>query len=251
MAALLADIAGPSMPQANGQPFNILTGNCRSGCANIADVAGMRQEETLQRAARMSFDYFVAVHEADWPTAENLQESLKSLGYPLRLESAPPAPFEVTDFRTGLSVQFEGRPVILEASTEQATDVDYSDSLFGYIAECSTSEFKISNGDYFLTLTFRSDADQIRAGLYLAAAMILACNGYGFENQAETHGGAAFADRLIAEASDAQAFERAATSVPKYWRNPEFIFPGEIQNNHLPSRKRSVFNWMKEFFLPK
>ena len=171
------------MPQANGQPFNILAGNCRSGCANIADVAGMRQEETLQRAARMSFDYFVAVHEADWPTAENLQESLKSLGYPLRLESAPPTPFEVTDFRTGLSVQFEGRPVILEASTEQATDVDDSDSLFGYIAECSTSELKISNGDYFLTLTFRSDAGQIRAGLYLAAAMILACNGYGFETK--------------------------------------------------------------------
>ncbi|RYG37175.1 MAG: hypothetical protein EON93_04020 [Burkholderiales bacterium] len=78
--------------------------------------------------------------------------------------------------------------------------------MFGYIAECVATNFTISNGDYFLKLTFRSDADQTRAGLYLAAALILTFDGYGFENQAETHGGAEFAKLLVAEASDTSAW---------------------------------------------
>ncbi len=154
----------------------------------------------------MSFDYFVAVHKQNWPTAAKVQLALETLGYPLRLANAPEEPFAV-DFREGLAVDFEGRSVLLEADVEQATDADDLESLFGYIAECAASNFKISNGDYFLTLTFRSDADQIRAGLYLAAAIILSFNGYGFENQAETHGSSDFAEQLLAEASDAQAFE--------------------------------------------
>ncbi|MEQ1519054.1 MAG: hypothetical protein ABL931_21450 [Usitatibacteraceae bacterium] len=154
----------------------------------------------------MSFDYFVAVHQQNWPTSAKVQLALETLGYPLLLADAPDEPFAV-DFREGLAVDFEGRSVLLEADIEQATDADDPESLFGYIAECAAQNFKISNGDFFLILTFRSDADQIRAGLYLAAAMILSFNGYGFENQAETHGGSEFADQLLAEASDAEAFE--------------------------------------------
>src|SRR5262249_45997625 len=104
-------------------------------------------------------------------------------------------------------VIFEGRPVVLEVDIEQATDTSDHESLWGYLAKCATPDFAISNGDYFLTLTFRSDADQVRAGLYLAAAVILAFDGYGFENQFETHGRSEFAGRLVAEASDACAFE--------------------------------------------
>jgi hypothetical protein len=37
--------------------------------------------------------------------------------------------------------------------------------------------------------------------------MIFAFDGYGFENQFETHGRGEFADQLAAEASDASAFE--------------------------------------------
>jgi len=38
--------------------------------------------------------------------------------------------------------------------------------------------------------------------------MILAFDGYGFENQFETHGRGELADRLAAEASDASAFQQ-------------------------------------------
>ena len=160
----------------------------------------------------MSFDYFVAVHRESWPTAEAVQESLAKLGYPLALAIAPSTPFSVADGTFGLPVVFEGRPVSLEVDIEQATDADDSDSLFGYIAEVAAPSFAISNGDYFLKLTFRSDADQIRAGLYLAAAMIKSFGGYGFENQAESHGGLDFADQLLAEAADAAAFQRPTPS---------------------------------------
>jgi hypothetical protein len=154
----------------------------------------------------VSFDYFVAVHRQNWPSASKVQLALETLGYPLQLADASGKPFAV-EFREGLAVDFEGRRVLLEAQIEQASDADDPESLFGYIAECAAQNFNISNGDFFLTLTFRSDADQIRAGLYLAAAMILSFNGYGFENQAETHGGSEFADQLLAEASDVEAFE--------------------------------------------
>lgn len=155
----------------------------------------------------MSFDYFVAVHKNKWPSAKAVQTSLERLGFPVTLAATPDQAFSVEEGSFGLPVVFEGRSVVLEADIEQATDVDDAESLFGYIAKCAASNFAISNGDYFLILTFRSDADQIRAGLYLAAALILAFDGYGFENQAETHGGAAFAEQLVAEASDASAFE--------------------------------------------
>lgn len=153
----------------------------------------------------MSFDYFVAVRREKWPTAQGVQAALERLSYPVSLESAAAEPFSVANFN--LSVVFEGRPVALEADVEQASEIDDGETLRGYIAQCSASNFLISNGDYFLTLTFRSDADQIHAGLYLAAAMILSFDGYGFENQFESHGGAEFAQQPATEAADAAAFE--------------------------------------------
>jgi hypothetical protein len=155
----------------------------------------------------LSFDYFVAVHNHNWPTAAAMQAALVRLEYPLALGEAPQEPLSVAEWTFSLPVVFEGRPVVLEADIRQATDVGDAESLFGYLAQCAAPDFTILDGDYFLTLTFRSDADQVRAGLYLAAAMILAFDGYGFENQFETHGGADFAQVLLDEASDASAFE--------------------------------------------
>ena len=155
----------------------------------------------------MSFDYYVAVGQDKWPTAAAVQRALKNLGYPLALVSSPDQSFSMPDGTFSLPVVFEGRPVELEAEIERATEIDDSESLFGYIAAYAASNFKIRDGDYFLTLTFRSDADRIRAGLYLAAALILTFDGYGFETQFESHGSADFANQLVAEASDASAFE--------------------------------------------
>ena len=155
----------------------------------------------------MSFDYFVAVHNDKWPTAKAVQTALERLGYPVSLASAPDGPFSIPKRTFKLPVIFEGHPLVLEADIAQATDANDPESLWGYIAKCAARNFTISNGDYFLTLTFRSDPDQVRAGLYLAAAMILAFDGYGFENQSDTHGGSEFARQLLAEASDSSAFE--------------------------------------------
>lgn len=155
----------------------------------------------------MSFDYFVAVRREKWPTAQQVQVALEQLSYPVSLAHVEDEPFSVAEGGFTLPVVFEGRPVLLEANIEEASDVEDVESLWGYIAKCSASNFLISNCDYFLTLTFRSDADQIRAGLYLAAAMILSFDGYGFENQFESHGGSEFARGLVAEAADAAAFE--------------------------------------------
>jgi hypothetical protein len=155
----------------------------------------------------MSFDYFVAVHRDKWPTAQQVQSALETLAYPVSLVSAPDEPLAVERGRYSLRVLFEGRAVTLEASVDEATEIDDAESLWGYIAQCSAANFHMANGDFFLTLTFRADADQIRAGLFLAAAMIFTFDGYGFENQFESHGGTEFAQQLVAEASDVDAWE--------------------------------------------
>lgn len=155
----------------------------------------------------MSFDYFVAVHRSNWPTAKAVQAALSSLGYPLSLLSAPDEAFSIQKDTFSLPVIFEGKQITLEADIDRASETTDAESLWGYIATCVAEDFTISDGDYVLTLTFRSDSDRIRAGLYLMAAVIIAFDGHGFENQFETHGGAEFAHQLVAEASDAAAFE--------------------------------------------
>ena len=148
----------------------------------------------------MSFDYFVAVRAQTWPTSGGVQEALRQFGYPVRLVSASDAPFEIQN--GALPVLFEDRPVTIEAEMEQAADIEDPESLFGYIAQAAAPAYPICDGDHFLTLTFRSDADEIRAGLYLAAAMVRAFDGYGFENQHETHGQSTFAEQMVREAAD-------------------------------------------------
>src|SRR5262245_15079426 len=122
----------------------------------------------------MSFDYFVAVHKDKWPTAKAVQAALERLSYPVSLLSAADDTFSISKGKFSLPVLFEGRPVVLEAGIGQASDTNNVESLWGYIAKCASDNFTIAEGDYFLTLTFRTDADQIRAGLYLAAAIIFA-----------------------------------------------------------------------------
>ena len=148
----------------------------------------------------MSFDYFVAMHEQNWPASNAIQGALDRLGYPVQLVAASDSPIDV---RNGtLSVIFEGRSVEIGAAAEQAAGVDDRESLFGYITQAASPTYAIRNGDYFLILTFSSDADEIRAGLYLAAAMIQSFNGYGFENQYESHGQSAFAEQMVREAAN-------------------------------------------------
>lgn len=185
----------------------------------------------------MSFDYFVIVHRQEWPTAEIVQNHLEELGYPLRLGATPPGPFSTQWDSPSLPAVFEGRKVTLEAEIDQVTGVGDPDSLFGYIAQAAGPRFAISDGDYVLNVTFRSDVDQIRAGLYLAAAMIKSCNGYGFENQFETHGGSEFADQLLAEAADATAFEQPTL---------QYTSPAET----VPTRPKSVLGFVRAIIRP-
>ncbi|QNM81763.1 hypothetical protein H8M03_06725 [Sphingomonas sabuli] len=148
----------------------------------------------------MSFDYFVAVPAKAWPSSIALQQAIDRFEYPVRLRDLSDGNFDAPTRE--LAVQFEGRPVIIEAEVEEAKDADDPQSLFGYIAQAAVGTFAIQNGDQFLTLTFRSDADEIRAGLYIAAALINGFGGYGFENQTESHGRADFAAQMVREASN-------------------------------------------------
>ena len=151
----------------------------------------------------MSFDYYVAFSASQWPTFAQAQTALDSLGYPVRLPTTSDAALGIDSGE--LNVQFQGRPVQIDAEIRplsQSEDTDLT-----YIAEQVSAVYPPHPGDPFLILTFRSDADEIRAGLYLAAALIKGCGGFGFENQHEQRGGANFADQMVSEASNADLWK--------------------------------------------
>lgn len=181
----------------------------------------------------MSFDYYVAVHHADWPTASAFQACMVRKNYPVFLDSAPSTPFAIpTGF---LNVRFKRREVALEASLVQLSPTvfysysfdrppDNAVTLRGLgkfevykmrpdekwkgndinadLARIGAKGVKFGNGDYVLSLSFSSSNDEVRAGSYVIAALINCFGGYGFELQNNAHGANAFADDLVKDAAN-------------------------------------------------
>jgi len=188
----------------------------------------------------MSVDYYVAVHQASWPTAAALQSCMDERKYPVVLAHAPAQPFSV---KLGtLEARFRGRFVELEANVVQLSPtVSYSYSfdrppdsseniphvgkvevyklrpdekwkgndINADLARIGAKGVRFANGDYVLTLSFHSSTDEVRAGSYIMAAMIKCFGGYGFEFQGGSHGAGGFADDLVNEAAD-----------DKLWKQP-------------------------------
>jgi hypothetical protein len=186
----------------------------------------------------MSVDYYVAVHQANWPPAAAVQACLVERGYPVRLESAPAEPLSSNG---ALAVRFHDRGVELEASTVQLSatkayaytldrppdlkaeggvevhklrpdDVFAPADINKDLARIGAGGVRFGNGDYVLTMSFHSSTDETRAGLYLLAAMIHCFDGYGFEFQGGAHGGRAYADGLVADAADDAQWVRKPSS---------------------------------------
>ncbi len=183
----------------------------------------------------MSFDYNVAVHQANWPTAAALQSCMSELRYPVMLTQTPGAPLMTVGDALRLPVRFQERQVELENSVVQLSPTES----FGYaldrppdalvktpelgavelhqlrpddvytphdinedLARIGAKGVSFGYGDYVLVLSFRSSRDEIRAAFYIMAALIKGFGGYGFELQTGAHGAGAFADGLVADAED-------------------------------------------------
>jgi hypothetical protein len=183
----------------------------------------------------MSFDYNVAVHQANWPTAAALQSCMTELRYPVVLGNSPDAPQMTVREALDLPVRFKERQVELENSIVQLSPT----VSFGYsldrppdavvktpelgtfelhqlrpdevyrphdinedLARIGAKGVSFGNGDYVLVLSFRSSRDEIRAGFYIMAALIKCFGGYGFELQTGAHGAGDFADGMVADAED-------------------------------------------------
>jgi hypothetical protein len=188
----------------------------------------------------MSFNYYVAVHQANWPTVAALNQCIASLGYPLVVNPTSPEelakPFHEMPGTVGLKVTFEGGPVELEASIVQLSPSSpYAFGLSPTLPKTNvigpggttatltqmlgagsfvpkdlnadlravgvkSPDFK--DGDYVLTITFRSSVVEYRAGAFLMAGLIKCANGLGFEFEQGTFGADNFADALAQEAKD-------------------------------------------------
>jgi len=190
----------------------------------------------------MSYDVNVAVHAANWPSSAAVQTCMHRLGYPVALVQTDSRPFMRSD---GLEVHFDGRRVVLDASAEKlprdnvyAYDVgrppdhrpddgtvtswiihpgermrgvDINDDL----RRIGAQGVHFGYGDYVLTISYRSSIDEMRAGAFVTAGMIKCFGGYGFDMQARTHGGDAFADELAADARNDALWSALAREVQR------------------------------------
>jgi len=177
--------------------------------------------------------YYVALHGANWPTMQALQQCIDRHSWPVRVgaEGHPQwtRPLAETPNTLGMPVVFKGEPMQLEASLVTlgpgkpfAYSLDVSqgqpdNDVFGYkatklpqltfkpldineqLASIGATDVRFGNGDRVLTLTFRSSKREYQAGFYVMAALIKCFEGYGFS--ADGHGKSTYADLLTAEAA--------------------------------------------------
>jgi hypothetical protein len=185
----------------------------------------------------MGVDYHVALHAANWPTMQALQQCIDERGWPVRLGAKgdprwtePLAPVPKT---LGLPVTFKSEPLELEASfvtlspsksfgyrfdrpsdiqadgsaiyqmrpDEALKPIDINETL----AQIGASGIRFDYGDRVLSLTFRSSIKEWQAGFYIMAGLIKCFDGYGFELQQGSHGTSGYADTLLSEASELAA----------------------------------------------
>jgi len=219
------DANGVIRPLANARTLDLFSVCSHNSPSNRASHRG---------SSGVSVDYYVAVHQADWPTAAAMQTCMARRNYPVMLESAPTAPLDVDPGTGGLPLRFQGRSVQLEASVTRLSPTEFYAYSFSRrpdasiitpagpaeiyamrpdeafegrdinadLAELGAKNVKFGNGDFVLTLSFHSVSDETRAGLYLMAGLIHCFGGYGFEFQGGTHGTGACADELAADAAD-------------------------------------------------
>jgi hypothetical protein len=190
----------------------------------------------------MSFEYHVAVHKENWPTASALQAYLNENKYPVKLAEVYDRPFQIE--AGWLSLDFYDRAISLEASTVQlsptkffaysfdrppdATNTDADgvsietykfrpdevmkgEDINASLAKIGATDVSFGDGDYVLTLSFRSSTDELRAGMFVMAALIKCFGGYAFEFQEGNHGSGDLADELAEQAADEKLWIRTAS----------------------------------------
>jgi len=194
----------------------------------------------------MSVDYYVAVEQERWPTPAAINHCVAELHYPIKLVDIPEGkadkPLREIPQSMGLFVDLEGKEVPLETSivqlapgkpyaygllkdapvTAEKTFPDGTKAImYGPLGTNSFAPKDLNadlkgigvpsphfkNGDYVLTLSFRSEIAEYRAGSYLMAGLIKCFGGLGFELQGPSFGTFAYADALARSAADTKAWK--------------------------------------------
>jgi hypothetical protein len=182
----------------------------------------------------MSVDYHVAVHAANWPTVQMLQQCIDQREWPIKLgtKNNPlwTKPFASVPQTLGLPVTFNQEPIELEASfvtlsptdsfgyqLDRQPDIGTNDASLYHLhpnealkpldinktlLRIGASGVNFSHGDRVLSLSFRSNFKEYQAGAYIMAALIICFDGYGFELQGGQHGASEYADMLVRDASE-------------------------------------------------
>src|SRR5262249_41250829 len=186
----------------------------------------------------MSVDYFVALHAANWPTMQAVQQCIDQRGWPVRLgtKDDPRWPFDKIQgslrvSRFGYLTHPAGVPVEASLVTLSPTES------FGYsfdrppdfrtketevynvrpedklkprdinetLARIGASGVRFEYGDKVFSLSFYSNRKEWQAGFYIMAALIKCFQGYGFELQGGEHGTSDYADELLREVPELKA----------------------------------------------
>jgi hypothetical protein len=155
----------------------------------------------------MGASYYVAIHEAKWPSFATLNASLAKLNYPIR--TAPGSGFEMgkplKDDDGLLRVVYRDEEVELEASVTKlsaeesfAYEVPAGDHALGIaklnslvpvdtnleLRKLGMAAPDFQYGDFVLTLTLRSSVSEWKAGFVLMAGLIRCSKALGSSSKA-------------------------------------------------------------------
>lgn len=193
----------------------------------------------------MSVDFFVAIHAADWPTPAGLNRCMTELHYPVHISGLAPTemdkPLAIMPNTLGLVVTFKSDRIELETSITKLgpgspyayglrMDMPAQESTLPDGTKFTTRRLtgpgdfvpkdlnvdlrkigvpspNYKDGDYVISLSFRSSVPEYRAGAFLMAGLIKCADGLGFEFQQGLFGTADYADALAKEAGDPKAWK--------------------------------------------
>ena len=147
-------------------------------------------------------NYDVALHSANWPTFQALQECIDRRGWPVKLDGEASAewtkPLGKVPRTLGIPVVFKGEPIQLEASFVTLGG-DQRVAINNKLSSIGATGRSFDEGDRVLTLTLRANIKEYQAGFYVMAALIKCFDGYGFHGR--SHGASHYADALVSEAA--------------------------------------------------
>jgi hypothetical protein len=150
----------------------------------------------------VSVHYVLVVPKGRWPSYRALNEAFERQGFPVEIVKPERAlsgePIGYDNVSEGLALRLDGNLAEVDANIER--EHDYGRDLVDFTnadLERVGATFRMAMGDSTLSIELGDSMEEWIAACYLMATLVRDFGAYGYEDDEDTHGGAAWADLLV------------------------------------------------------